>query len=345
MNFNDIISKITTGKWSLTNICVLGVKFIIVVVFIHAIYLLYRRSLYHKAYFTHKAKEGFQDKNGVIRNNDNNITYSLEQTDKYVEKKGLSVFDKFYVDFYDDIVYDEIKNRFELDTIFELTGLNKKDKREIKLLDLGSGTGHHLHAYKMNNINAVGIDNSKAIIQHAKESYANLNIKYGDFTNPYIFSPNEFSHIQCLYFTIYYVKNKKQVFDNVYRWLKSGGYFILHLVDREEFDPIVNTADPLHMVSAQKYAKNRINNSIIQFKGISYKAEFDLDTNNNSAKFVEVFKDDENGNIRKNIHELYMPKRKNIVQQVLNAGFNMKSEIHMVKCQYEYQYLYIFVKE
>ena len=34
-----------------------------------------------------------------------------------------------------------------------------------------------------------------------------------------------------------------------------GGYFVLHLVNRDKFDPILNTADPLHIVSAQKYAK------------------------------------------------------------------------------------------
>ena len=41
-------------------------------------------------------------------------------------------------------------------------------------------------------------------------------------------------------------------------WLKPGGYLILHLVDRERFDPIVPAADPLIMVSAQKHAKERI---------------------------------------------------------------------------------------
>ena len=36
-----------------------------------------------------------------------------------------------------------------------------------------------------------------------------------------------------------------------------GGYLILHLVNRDKFDPILNAADPLHLVSAQKHAKEK----------------------------------------------------------------------------------------
>ena len=62
-----------------------------------------------------------------------------------------------------------------------------------------------------------------------------------------------------MYFTMYYVKNKIQLIKNCYNWLRPGGYFIVHLVNREMFDPIINAGDPLTMVSAQKYAKKRNN--------------------------------------------------------------------------------------
>ena len=48
--------------------------------------------------------------------------------------------------------------------------------------------------------------------------------------------------------------------------VKPRGTLTLHLVNRDKFNPIVNTADVLMMVSPQKYAKDRINNSIIKFK-------------------------------------------------------------------------------
>ena len=41
-------------------------------------------------------------------------------------------------------------------------------------------------------------------------------------------------------------------------WLMPGGYLIVHLVDRESFDPILPPGNPLYVVSPQKYAKERI---------------------------------------------------------------------------------------
>ena len=79
-----------------------------------------------------------------------------------------------------------------------------------------------------------------------------------------------------------------------------GGYFILHLVNRDKFDPILNTADPLHIVSAQKYAKKRITNSLVKFKDFQYKANFELDKENNLAEFKEDMIDDKTKNVRQN---------------------------------------------
>ena len=67
-----------------------------------------------------------------------------------------------------------------------------------------------------------------------------------------------------------------QFFQNCINWLRPGGYLVLHLVNRDKFDPILNTADPLQFVSAQKYAKKRITKSLIKFKDFNYKALFNL---------------------------------------------------------------------
>jgi hypothetical protein len=37
-----------------------------------------------------------------------------------------------------------------------------------------------------------------------------------------------------------------------------GGTLIVHIVDREKFDPMLPAANPLYIVSPQKYAKERI---------------------------------------------------------------------------------------
>ena len=38
----------------------------------------------------------------------------------------------------------------------------------------------------------------------------------------------------------------------MYDWLKLGGKLVIHLVNKELFDPILQAADPLLLVSPQK---------------------------------------------------------------------------------------------
>ena len=55
------------------------------------------------------------------------------------------------------------------------------------------------------------------------------------------------------------------------------GFRAKQFVNRNKFDPILNSADPLQMVSAQKYAKKRITSSLIKFKDFQYRGDFKLD--------------------------------------------------------------------
>jgi hypothetical protein len=123
-----------------------------------------------------------------------------------------------------------------------------------------------------------------------------------------------------------------------------GGYMILHLVNRNKFDPIVEAADPLLLVSPQKFSKKRITNSLVKFKDFQYKADFDLKIDENEAIFTETFKDDNSKNVRQNLHKLYMEPQKNILSLAKEVGFILLGKIDMVSVQYEYQYIYILEK-
>ena len=151
------------------------------------------------------------------------------------------------------------------------------------------------------------------MVKRSRKKFPQLKIKKDDATKVMLYPANSFTHITCLYFTIYYIKNKQQFFKNCYDWLMPGGALIINLVNRNKFDPILNAADPLVWVSPQKYAKKRITSSIIKFKDFQYKANFSLEKNNNLAEFTETMKDDKTGNIRKNIHKLFMPTQKQIL--------------------------------
>ena len=126
-------------------------------------------------------------------------------------------------------------------------------------------------------------------------------------------------------------------------WLMPGGFLIVHLVDRETFDPILPPGNPLYIVSPQKYSKERITKTKVTFDDFVYNANFDLDENNNIATFSEKFKFND-GHTRKQEQKLYMEDTSTIVNMAQDCGFILHGKIDMVKCAYEHQYLYIFIK-
>lgn len=262
----------------------------------------------------------------------------FEQREKYVEKKGLAMYDDFYCNIYDELVYDEVKIEFEVDEMMHTTNLNKNSI----LLDIGSGLGHHVASFNDKNINAVGMDQSVSMVKCSRSKHPNSTFKVGNALENMTFEHHRFSHITALYFTLYYINDKITFFKNCYDWLKPGGFLIVHLVNRDKFDPILYSADPLNMVSAQKYAKKRITNSLVKFKDFQYKANFELKYD--IGYFDESFKDDKTKHVRVHKHKLYMEKQKDILSLAKDVGFKMKGKIDLVQCMYEYQYLYVLYK-
>ena len=262
----------------------------------------------------------------------------FEQSDQFLIKTNEEIYDDFYADIYDYLVFNNIKTRYEVGEI-----INKSTPTdESIILDVGCGTGHHVAQISENNLNVIGIDISPSMVKKAKENYPHYDFKVADALQNGAFSPNSFTHILCLYFTIYYMKDKMRFFNNCMDWLMPGGYLIIHLVNREQFDPILPPGNPLLLVSPQKYASKRITTTKVKFTDFNYSADFQL--NGDTAKFVEKFKDDITGKIRKNEHTLYMENQKDILVMAQEAGFILEGQIDLVKAQYEYQYLYILVK-
>jgi hypothetical protein len=97
-------------------------------------------------------------------------------------------------------------------------------------------------------------------------------------------------------------------------------------------------------VSPQRYAKKRITSTKVKFTDFSYSADFNLDESNDKATFVEKIKNDGDGKVRKNELTMYMPDIQEITDEAQASGFTIESKIDLLQCQYEYQYLYVFVK-
>ncbi len=262
------------------------------------------------------------------------------QREKYILKQGTDIYDDFYSSIYDELVYDNVKNDFEVGEIRRLV----KPTERSRVLDVGSGIGHHVNLLEKSGYKVEGVDKSGAMVKSAKKKYPSCKFKQGDVLESMLYPKNSFSTITCLYFTIYYINDKQLFLQNCYNWLMPGGYLVLHLVNRDKFDPILNSADPLHLVSAQKYAKKRITNSLVKFKDFQYKANFDLDKSKNLAEFDETFKDDTSGHVRQNKHKLHMETQKHILGIAKNLGFILQGKVDMVTTQYQYQYLYLLYK-
>ena len=256
----------------------------------------------------------------------------------FIVKKENDIYDEFYVSVYDDLVHNYGKNHFEVGEITKI----EPPTDSSSLLDIGSGTGHHVDAFTKKGIKAIGIDISKAMVDKAKENYPNSEFKQGDVMDTMIFTSGSFSHITCLYFTIYYMKDKMRFFSNCMQWLIPGGFLILHLVDRDKFDPILPAGSPTSIISPQKYADKRITNTIVKFDKYDYKCNFGL--NGDVATLNESFKDNTNESVRQNEHKLYMDPQKKILTMAKEVGFILHSKVDMVKCQYDSQYLYILQK-
>ena len=264
----------------------------------------------------------------------------FEQKDQFLIKTGPEIYDEFYTNIYDYLVFNNLKNDYEVGEIVNISNPSSKSR----ILDVGCGTGHHVSSIGAKGLDILGIDISPSMIKKAKENYPDYKFDVADALDGNVFEPDSFTHILCMYFTIYYFKDKSVFFNNCFKWLMPGGYLIVHLVDRQHFDPILPPGNPLMYVSPQRYAKKRITSTKVKFTDFAYSADFNLDKTNDTANFIEKFKNDSDGKVRKNELTLYMPDVQQIVDEAQACGFTLESKVDLLQCQYEYQYLYVFVK-
>lgn len=275
----------------------------------------------------------------LFKNNHKGIE-TFVQRNKFVSKVGIDAFDSFYANIYDELLFSEIKDKYEVEQIVNKTS----PTQQSIILDIGSGTGHQCGALAKKGMKVSGLDLSESMVAKAKKNYPDIDFRAGNVLDSIVFPAQSFTHILCLYFTIYQVENKRQMLQNIYSWLMPGGHFVVHLVDRHNFDPIVPAASSLLIVSPQKYAEDRITSSQVAFDSMDYKAEFKEEFDKSKAEFVETFTDKESGHVRQNRHILYMPTQKAIIDMAKECGFIVISQSEMKEAGYDKQYIYVLQK-
>jgi ubiquinone/menaquinone biosynthesis C-methylase UbiE len=272
------------------------------------------------------------------------IGIELPDEKKYTYIRGTDLYDDFYSKIYDNLLVSSHKDKYIINQLME-GNINLNNSSNI--LDIGCGTGNMTNElYKAGIVNVIGLDISKSMVTQARKKYPDRTFVRGDALNRVLFPPNMFSHILCDYFTYYYFSNKHLFFKNCYYWLRPDSYLLIHLVDKYRFDPVVPSANPLYLVNAQKYAKQRITKSKVTFYGYDYSSQFIVEDNKDKdvSIFKETFKNKKSGAVRNQEHVLYIEPLEVTMDIATSEGFVYVARIDLLQVQYEYQYIYILYK-
>jgi 2-polyprenyl-3-methyl-5-hydroxy-6-metoxy-1,4-benzoquinol methylase len=303
-----------------------------------------------KSFNKSQKKEGFTD----ILSDD--IASELNSTDLYLDSKfsvksSMSdIYDDFYANIYDDLLYYKFKNKYEIGVLIN----NTNPTSESVILDIGSGTGHYVGNLASKGYIVKGIDISPSMIKKAKKNYPDFanNFIHGDVVDINMINPSSLTHINCMDFTIYYIKNKSAFFQNCMNWLMPGGYLLVHLVDKNNFNYTIPSSG---LFNNDKNSEKPMGNTrIIQNKvaipnyNMEYSSIFEINNENHYATINETFKKITNDNqlVRKNTHTLYMESIDEINSMALNEGFILQGMIDMgnIEKSRHNQYIYVFTK-
>lgn len=259
----------------------------------------------------------------------------FSQDTRFVSKFQDDKYDDFYAKIYDSLMVPKKRADYDVLKIIEMT---EPDKKSV-FLDIGSGTGDLVYSLHSRGFKVFGIDKSKHMVDQALQKYSDVQVKCGNANEPMLYESNTFSHILCTGMTFYEFDNKRDFFSNCYFWLKSGGYLVLHLVDRNKFDTIIPGGKPALLSNPQSYSEKRIKDTIIDFIDFEYKAKYDI--NDSKITLNETFTDGLTKNIRQNEFTLYVEDTKQILSIAANTGFLVKGYVTYNELGDDNQFIYI----
>ena len=253
-------------------------------------------------------------------------TFSKKESfTQYIFKDDSKVYDKYYASIYDTIAYDQVKSEYEVGEILQYTV-----PHETRVLDVGCGTGNQVNLMTQKGIVAVGLDKSKDMIDRANQKFPTLRFIQGDANDSILFNYSAFTHITCLYYTIYYIDNKSLFFQNAFNWLIPGGYLGIHLVDKHKINKIeLNPFTSLNGMKPLRYDKFSYKSSVIKY-------------NERVHALNEIIEHDDKK--RKNEHMLYMDTQEDIIYMAQQVGFNVIKISHMNKINYPNHYIWVLQK-
>ena len=251
-------------------------------------------------------------------------------------------YDAFYAKVYDTLVQPTARAGMEIKLPLEWLETNGRTKGDVRVADIGCGTGIHTELFAKEGVRSViGFDKSESMIKEARKRFPEREFIEGDATVATMATADQFDLATLYYFTIYLVPERQQMLRNIYLWLAPGGLFVCHIVNKQKFDPILESASPFVGFSVQKYADDRITKSQVFFEEFEYVGDFQL--HGSRGAYVEDFQF-KDGRVRRHEQRVWMPNIDVLVKEITDIGFKLSHHTDMTPIGYEYQYLFFFQK-
>tara|TARA_B110000027_G_C16066875_1_gene277136 strand:+ start:78 stop:983 length:906 start_codon:yes stop_codon:yes gene_type:complete len=265
----------------------------------------------------------------IVRNMNNSENFESKQS-TFRDFDNNNLFDNFYTNIYDKLHNDDNKNNI----IINIIKKNCNIKITSTILDIGCGTGEIVS--KLSEFNIIGLDKSSSMIKLCKEKYPENNFILADILNNSKLNYNyEYSHVLCLNYTIYYIDNRKLFFRNIYDILLPNGIFVLHLVNKQQFNRTINKCK-IDKFNPSKYLDSKPIKSNITFDEFDYNCIYKVEDNKGIIDETFSFK---NSSIRKNTHTLILDNNRIILNEATNVGFIIEGQIKINKNDGEYLFI------
>lgn len=206
------------------------------------------------------------------------------------------------------LIYDKLSDSFKLN--YEISKLSKSIPLKSTILDINCSTGQYVHRLSIRGYIVYGVDMNQQNIEYCNKKYK-YSFQYSDLNQSMIYNPQTFDNIICMNLAIYKIKNKDTLFQNIYDWLKPGGYLFIYLVNEFKF--------------TKKYNINGIkeyNPKITQISDVEYSLKEYIKYNNNSYYYETP---------------LYFYPKSKIITMAKDNGFIVDTLIQLTKNEFIYK--------
>jgi SAM-dependent methyltransferase len=245
-------------------------------------------------------------------NNDDSDLEGFEQKSPYTLKTENEIFDKFYMEIYEELHESSVIVEKQIQMLERMT---QSTPHASRWLVIGSKSGIMLHFLLKKHYKAFGVDASEKAVEYSQQKYPSISVKCGNAEqNKLLFENGIFSHVLLLNAHIYDFKNKRELLRHVYGWLKPGGCLVLSLLA---------AGDKPHEQD---------------FVGFRYQSAV---TKNS---FREKFTDKLSGHIRENERKVFAESDDQILTVVKEVGFSTMGKMLFVNLQQQEETIYFLLR-